>query len=347
MSKDCDDVKRIIYVFLIFLFCVTTVTFLVNVNQNKEYINYTEETSLNYSVCLKEETYYENKCQPMGRSYVTNHIENILIDFGYEFNIDYEDDYNYEYTLDAIMTVYDRNNKGYILDTKTENLLSAQTGEISNKKGFVLKRNIEINYQKYNDWATSFKSSSNVSIDGDLKILFSVKTTNSSSVKVETKTELVIPLLESTITLSANGQKDNNKTNRIEIDTKNSSNYNFILSAISIIMVCIFTSLLALDILSERKKYSLYERKIKSLLKNYDRMIVSSNGLVKIDEKDYLEIIDVNRFKELVDIADRSLKLITWTEIKHNNGLTVSWFSIEDGKRLYRIIYNSSDTEFK
>lgn len=234
--------------------------------------------------------------------------------------------------------------------TKTVNLLEEKELELNSKNTFTINENLKINYKEYNDLVKSFQSSYNLIANSNLKILLHIKTIGKTAefnkpFEVKNEMTLTIPLTENTISINMDYRDIDNRAEIVKDDGKfGLTDY---LKYISYILVIIMIILIIADLVKNKQTEPLYNKTIKNKLKNYDRMIVSSDGSVKIDEYNYEEIVDVLSFKELVDVAERLTKLITWTEIDYSEDLTVSWFTVEDNKRLYRIIYKSTDTQFK
>jgi hypothetical protein len=318
-----------------------------------ELLNYEEKSTVDYKVCLKENEFFEEECQDKGMGYIASAINYIDVDFDYKLLTNNLVNFNYNYYIEGIVKVIDANDKSNILFTKKVEILEKQTGIDSNRELNRIIKNVKIDYEEYNNLVKSFKNTYNVPIESNLKLTLYVSndimhTKTNKEIKTNNKIELTIPLTEKTIKVTMDSKEGTEKQEillsdeTLKIDEKKMS-----LGILSSIISIILLGSIVKTILKLENEKTEYEKYVSNKLKNYNRMIVSAKANVKLEEKDYEEIIDVTTFEELVDVADRLMKLIVWTEVKHKNKLIVSWFTVEDGRRLYRIIYKSSDKEFK
>lgn len=87
--------RIILFVILSIVFAMLAGFFTVypKINNKKHLISYVEKSELNYQVCLNENSYYEEKCQPKGRGYIASAIDYVDVFFNYNFNASKELDY--------------------------------------------------------------------------------------------------------------------------------------------------------------------------------------------------------------------------------------------------------------
>jgi len=316
-------------------------------------VGYREQSSINYKVCLKENEFYEEKCQEQGMGYIASAIEYIDINLDYSFFLTNKLNHNYEYYIDGIVTVVDKNDSANVLFTKKVELTSLKKLNLNDSDSFSIGEKLIIDYAEYNDLVKSFRNTFNVSIESNLKIVLGVRSVSrygeyEKTIDTNSTMEMTIPLTENTIKINMNHKETNSEDEVTFGKNEMKINYLNILIGLTSLLVSLLLVIKVIRILIRRQKNKTgYEKFIEQKLKNYNRMVVSAKESIKIEEKNYIEIIDVEDFEELVDIADRLLKLIVWTEVEHSNKLIVSWFTIEDGKRLYRTIYKSTDENFK
>jgi len=343
-------------IILIFTLVITIILLVTSKKETKlETLFYEEKSNLDYKVCLKENNFYDEPCQRKGMSYIASAIDYIDIDFNYNFKMNKNVDYEYEYYIEGTIIISEKGNPKKILLEKPVELLKSKTNTINSRDVFAIIENLKINYDEYNTLVNSFRANYSVNIDSSLKIILKINTNSkyekfNNPIKTTSEMEISIPLTESTVYVSMN-YKEANSSDKI---TKNSNEldinyFNLTLSAISALISGYLIITIIANKVRDYNNMSPYEKYIKRILKNYDRWIITAiaSKTDKIEEEDYDKIIDVESFQELIDEADRAGKTILWTEIKHSDKLTVSWFTIEDGKRLYRKIYNSTDTELK
>ena len=356
MNKKRKMKETVKYATLIFIFIILAATsFFASVRLTTlETLSYIETSEINYEVCLRENRFYEETCQPKGMSYIASAIDYVNVEFNYTFQTNKRVDFEYAYSIDGIITITERHNPENILFTRTVNLLEATANIEENVNLININENLTIDYSEYNDLVKQFMSEYNLLADSNLRLVLRTDIEGTyrnfdEPIHTDSSMELIIPLTESTIQITMD-HTEVNQSEQITRDTNNSL-LNTILFALGIILsltALIYVGLLLMYFKKQNDKKSDYEKFIGNKLKNLDRMIVSAKVDTRLDEKDYEEVIDVEDFSELVDIADRLVKLITWTETKYpKKDETVSWFTVADEKRLYRKIYKSTDKEFK
>jgi len=350
-EKKVEIKKMFVFILLIPLFLILAFYLFIASNKTKTLgtLFYTEKSDIDYQVCLKENSFFEKKCQPKGMGYIASAIDYIDISFNYNFELNQNVDFDYEYYVDGIITLTDKSDSNNILFTKTIKLLDTTKKSENSIDGFQISEKFKIDYNEYNSLVRAFKTQYSVSVDSNLKLKLYVKTLGGNEkfqdqIKSNGEMELTIPLTENTININMN-YKDINKSDVFVAKSKK-----MIINTIYFIASIAFAGLSVITIIlfgvylnSRENNKSEYEKFVENKLKNLNRMIVSARENSKIEETDYDEIVDVRNFSELVDIADRITEVITWTEVIHNNDLKVSWFTVPNEKRLYRIIYKSTD----
>ena len=86
---------------------------------------------------------------------------------------------------------------------------------------------------------------------------------------------------------------------------------------------------------------SAYDKYINKILKEYDRLIAESSTLLSVEEK---EIININKFTELLDIHDNLQKPIMYYEEKPHE---LSYFYISHDNVIYLYEVDSSTIDEK
>lgn len=373
----------ILQVIAISIFLMATVLLLIGYQklETATTLTYKETGTLDYKVCLKENEYFEEECLNKGMNYVANLIDYLNIYFNYNFETDSKVDYDYNYSINGVVTVYEKNNPGNIIFEKKINFVgptiktAEKTGEIN------IAERLEVNYDDYNDLVRQFKTKYNVLADSYLKITLNVNTTVKSNnfaknVKKNNIMEITIPLTENQINIAMDSNEINYTETIKEISTKDLINYICLIGGIitGIITVLLIIYLLSFIIRGSRNKTP-YLRFVDKIKKEYDYIVI--NAKPTIEEDIYDEIIDVDSFQELLDLTNNTDKKIIWTEKTHKKNQTgverwiyilnesneyrknhnleplthpeeiteqiVSWFTIREDKRLYRYVVKSTD----
>ena len=109
-----------------------------------------------------------------------------------------------------------------------------------------------------------------------------------------------------------------------------------------IIMLSLVTMIKAMRNIGKLyKKKSAYRKYINKILKEYDRLIAESSTLLSFDNK---EIININKFSELLDIHDNLQLPVMYYEAKENK---TSYFYISHERIIYLFTINADDLNSK
>lgn len=341
-------VPRIVFMILSIIILIILFRIFLNnaINFKKENkLTYNSNSNIDYKVYLKDNNYYDASYLESGRQYITDIIDYIDVDFNYDLNISDDSDVEYKYYIMSNLLITERGSKEQILYDKKEILLEQQVIKKSDLKKINIFENIKIDYDKYNDLVTSFKSRYILSVDSRLLITLHVdvvgKNKNISDIINDYQDiDINIPLSEQTIQIQTDYDDNGNDivlTNYTEAKIINI--IYFILSLISVISMVVLVMLFMEFLNKIMVKTTTYTKKIKKILKEYDQAIVI---LKKVPDVKDLNIIEVSSFEELLDARANLDKPILLIELNKNQK---SWFIILDGNIMYRFILKASDLE--
>ena len=319
----------IIFVFaLLIIFIVYLFKILNFVANNKDI--YSENSSSNYSVCLKENNYYEEECLGEDRQYVSNIVENIPYIFTYNAFYDKKIKKDIKYSVDAHLKIYSQDNQSQVLYEKKFVLMDDNIYSDTNTV-FTVSNSVVIPFKDYNNIVTSYSNDYSILTDSEVLINFYVNDNVYSS--------LSIPLGKQSFIIS---KSDTSNSYAIDRDLKSSitATVRFYITVLLIsgIGFIVFILLLARFLLKYRKKndeYSKYKSSLHSILKNYDRIIVEVKNIdnLLIGKN----IIKVESFLELVDVRDTLDKPIM--HVKINN--IKDAFYVDDHDKVYSFVMKS------
>ena len=184
----------------------------------------------------------------------------------------------------------------------------------------------------------SFKKEYALSVNSKLVLTFNIDVTGKSPAlkedfKKSSKLVIAIPMSEQTINIGID-TSDINNSGTIE------KNYMSQIKKPVALVLGIIVGLLSLallyiviyNFLTNRSKTDVYKATIKSILREYDRAIVSSKTADTIDESKY-NVIEVPRIEELLDAHDSTGKPILYNEDTEND---ISTFIIVSDEILYK-----------
>ncbi len=308
-------------------------------------ITYTEKETIDYKVYLKENDFYTEKYLPKDRAYIASLIDYIDIDLSYLFNIARSTtmDANYKVMAELVIENANGSKKYYekeytIIDSKNKKLEGASDLEIAEK--------VKIGYDYYNELANKFRSSYGVDTNSYLRIYMALdKETDPSlnySIKESTKVNnIVIPLSQRAIEIEINSSS-NSSTKFVTPKPiiKVNSPYllgeilSFLIAALALIKVIKY-------IVMTIKKVTPYDKYVNKILKDYDRLIVEIQTNINLNN---YNVIEVNRFNELLDVRDNIKMPINYYNItKHEKGI----FYIKNNDDIYLLTLKNVDLKNK
>ena len=300
-------------------------------------IGYNEVGNIDYKVFLKENNYYKEQYLGKDMQYVASIIKNVVPTFTYEMHSEEKMEYTYNYKVSADLIISDPNDNNKVL-YKRPSLLVKDTKEKVTGGSFRVDQDVSINYDEYNNYVNAFKKEYALSVNSKLVLTFNIDVTGKSPAlkedfKKSSKLVIAIPMSEQTINIGID-TSDINNSGTIE------RNYMSQIKKPVALVLGIIVGLLSLallyiviyNFLTNRSKTDVYKATIKSILREYDRAIVSSKTADTIDESKY-NVIEVPRIEELLDAHDSTGKPILYNEDTENN---ISTFIIVSDEILYK-----------
>ena len=328
---------RMLTFIVIFVICILLSLFFINKSifiQDEKNIFYEEHGTPNYKVFLKNNDYYEKKYLDEGMSYIASIIDYISIDYNYNFKSDVLLNGEYSYKIVADLEIVNADNKS-LFYTKKYDLLDEKKFEINNEKEYSIKEKVKIDYEHYNSLANNFKSSYGVDTESRLKVYMELSrkidedSGYNSKMNGTGKINLVIPLSEKAINIETETLKiENINFILTPSDYKVDDIKYLILSLLFLILAVASFFIMVKSIWTIQYKSSDYDKKLKKILKQYDRLIVNTNTMPDFENSN---ITKVDSFFELLDARDNLHRPIFYYEVtphqkcyffvKHDNDL--------------------------
>lgn len=300
-------------------------------------IGYNEVGNIDYKVFLKENNYYQEQYLGKDMQYVASIIKNVVPTFTYEMHSEEEMEYTYNYKVSADLIISDPNDNNKVL-YKRPSILVKDTKEKVTGGSFRVDQDVSINYDEYNNYVNAFKKEYALSVNSKLVLTFNIDVTGKSPLlkedfKKSSKLVIAIPMSEQTINIGID-TSDINNSGTLE------RNYMSQIKKPVALVLGVIVGLLSLallyiviyNFLTNRSKTDIYKATIKSILREYDRAIVSSKTADTIDESKY-NVIEVPRIEELLDAHDSTGKPILYNEDTEND---ISTFIIVSDEILYK-----------
>lgn len=309
-------------------------------------VGYNEVGNVNYKVFLKENNYYTEGYLGSDMQYIASLIDTVNTSFVYEMHSQEKMEYTYKYNIKADLIITDPNDNNKIL-YKKNSVLVDDTEEKVNQASFRIAKDIDINYDEYNNYVNAFKKEYALSVKSRLVITMEVVVNGKSDVLKEdfnktNKLVIAIPMSEQTINIGIDTSDIDNsgvlEKNYLSLIKKPLS---LVLGIIVLILNLCLLYVSLYTVLSNRNKKDLYESMIKGIIREYDRAIVTSKSVDAIDFNNY-RVIDVASIEELLDAHDSTEEPILYSEVVPDKE---SIFIIINDDILYRFVVNRKELE--
>ena len=327
---------RIISMVIIVLILFASACYLIleTINFGKsEVVNYSETSSVNYKVCLKDNNYYDNNCLSEDMQYVSTLTDSIVASFNYSVELDSEINYTLGYHVIATTKIHDKNDPSKVL-YKSEDILVDRT-DVSNKSSEIsFDTNVDLEFKKYSDYVTEYNKKYFLNADADVEVALYLDEVDETR-KVAS---IVVPLTSQTYSIT----KDtiSNLNEMVEVDMNTWNEYNSVCAVVATVLILISlfllykTTCLVVKVTAKKNKYQV---KLSHILREYDRIIVvAKDGYESNVEK---KVVKVASFYELLDARDVLEKPIIYSRIND----VKSEFIVEDDDKLFKYVLKESD----
>lgn len=325
-KKKLLEKKLVIFLVCFMIFIGGGIWFIVSSFDilHEKSITYEESSKVGYSVCLNDNEFYDDKCLNENMSYIASLINNIKLDFNYNFNVsdkDIKGKFSYEVLGKLVIANKDDDSKYF---EKGYTLVSKNSDGVTNSDGkYVINRDIDINYDYYNSLSNKFRAEYGVEADSYLDVYFVVYNDMDKAYNLPSSglTSIRIPLSEKAIRINMDAHELNsNGDNVISNISFDIGNWIYLFIGIILIVLSLFCMVRVLRICSIlKKKKSPYDKKLGSIMKTYDRLIANTSTLPNM--KDY-NVLRIDSFEELVDVRD-------------NLHLPIMYYNVTDHKKCH------------
>ena len=333
-KKSHLTLKLILYLLIFFIFLSFSLYYASKILEKDVItpIKYSEKGTVDYKVYLNDNSFYNEKYLDMNKSYVASLIKYIDVNYNYLFNISEKSLIDFDYKIIGELVIENSNGTSRYLE-KEYTLLDTVKKKIVDETSLSVKENIKIDYAFYNQLANSFRATYGVDTNSYLNVYMDVNANSDAKInykiKENNKIPLRIPLSEKAIEINLNVANQNIVKQVIPEEKIVLNNKYLIIELLFLIPTCVIAIILIRLISNSMRKYTAYDKYIKKILKQYDRLIVETSSEPKM--KDY-HIIELNKFVELIDAHDNLQLPILYTNIKeHEEGI----FYIINSKDLY------------
>lgn len=274
-----------------------------------QYIEYTENSGIDYKVQYKENDFFESEWIDKDQSYISSLINTISADFTYAIDINSNNmDLKYTYWIDAKLSITNKNG-GAAYYTVEDNILPMKSALFKKASEANIKENVPIDYVKYDQIARSFIGTYDLKdATSILSVTLFVETECSNQsftneCKNTYSTSLNIPIAEDTFTIHSTQSSPSNEVKSFEYQgfvSRIVFGMLILAIAVSVVAVLLFIGLLIFLHLTKNEDIT-YAAKIRKILSAYGSFIQRIEG--EFDSEGY-QIVMIKTFNEMLGIRD-------------------------------------------
>lgn len=302
---------RFIISLLVFMVLLTTslILIIMSISKiNEQTVDYKESSKIDYNVILKDDSFYDSKYfkeTNKPKIYISSLIKNIDTTFDYNFGVSENSNIQFKYNVVAKLVILNADSTKVFYDDVLE-LITEKQIMLANDKRVNIHETIDLDYEYYNNIANTFRQNYGLNTTSYLEVLINVSSKNLDNnydLDDTYSRSIKIPLAQQEVDISV---ADDNSSNVHKVVVKNKllvSNRLFIsigIIALVIAVVCLI-KIVNMILKVYTPKLSKYDRYIKKILKEYDRLIVNTTTAPNITD---FRIVRINSFAELLDVHD-------------------------------------------
>ena len=286
--------------------------------QKEQNVFYKESGSPNYKIYLKDNNYYKQNYLDKDMSYIANLIDYILIDYNYKFISDTELNGEYYYKIVADLQIKNPKNNS-LFYVERYDLSEEKLFPLKNEKEYVINETVDINYENYNAIANNFEATYGVDTESNLTVSLELHRKidgtldSNSDINSDDKINLIIPLSEKTINLKTEPLPMKNKNIKISLNQYKIDDIKYLICALLFLgfslTIFIYITKKAMSL---RPKVNSYDKTLRKILRQYDRLIVNVNTMPNFSKSNTIE---VDSFYELLDAKDSIHNAIFYYEV--------------------------------
>lgn len=310
-------------------------SFLIYDRMNRTYyIEYTENSRIDYTIRYKENDYFEEDTIGPGKEYITSLIDGMTAVFSYDMNMGVTNvGFDYSYTIEATLLVADKDS-GNPYYTHTDVLLPYSHMSTARSRGVSVGEPIEIDFVGYNKTANDFIKTYNLkNASATLIVKMSVEvisTSNQFQQQNENSysTALNIPLAEETFSIFTTASSPAGETKAVAFKGSAGREIFYIVGIITGILAVIQAIVLVVYTHMTKNEDITYAARVRKILRSYGSFIQRMDG--EFDSEGY-QIVMIRSFTEMLGIRDTLQAPVLMTE---NSDETMTQFLIPTNTKL-------------
>lgn len=344
--------KQWVRVFLLIIVLAAIIASIVTIvkglnpkqSESEKLYSYNYTSNLNYKVYLKNNQFFTTPYIGMNKQYIASLIDHIDVDAVYNFQSTEELDYSYNYEIVATAKGLYQNAEGQDVEVWSKSYpIANQANQSGSGKAFTINKNVQLNYNEYNDIMTDFRNQFGLSIDA--RVDLSMKINVNAGLKGATEKDLdatntmtlEIPLLQQTVNIKPNYVNTGGDTVYKNANEKTEINVALVsVGAVALVILLFVFKALVKSLLAVTRK-SEYVLALNKILKEYADIIAETHNMPDLDKYD---VINIKNFNDLVDVEEELHSPILCFEVKEN---VESVFVIVNNETAYKFTLRESD----
>lgn len=295
--------------------------------------SYENKGNISYNVFLKPNILYNDNSMEEGNVYLTEFVDYINAIFNYEFKGEKEADIKGSYDITAVAEGYIGEKETYKTIWKKEFKLLPKTNFESKDKDLVIKKEVPIKYEEYNNFAKQVIQDSKFGLQVKLLVSMNVNLkadTGKGIIEEKMSPTMIIPLNTNFFEVTGELSKDKpgviegTKKIKLPVNKKKVIIYSFLLTILTaaLLFLILFTSAFAAD--------DPFIKSLNKIFKNYgDRLVALNDDAAVLNEN----ISNVKSMEDLVKVSDEIGRPIVY---KHSYSLKdINEFYVFDSNQSY------------
>lgn len=269
------------------------------------YVNYTEDSNLNYKVIYKDNNFFNDGIQTANNKYIASLIDYVKADFKYSISfLEKNINYSYKYKIVANVKVLDNEDKEKIYE---ENDVIFESGMIKGSGTTNIDKSVDIDYNKYNDLINNFTNTYSLK-DADSKLnvsmyieLNSYGNNGIEEVNKKAVVSLSMPLTKRTTGIDLSNELTKSKDRKILIKSTTDYSHLLVIGIMGVVFSLIEIGVLIFYRKKTRTIKNIYEREIKKLQNTYQGYVQKISSKYEIGAS---QVIKVESFNDMLEIKD-------------------------------------------
>lgn len=306
--------KLMLSIILCLIVIVTGVIFIfASFSPSSTFSDYLYSYKLNknadYTIGINRNNFYSSETLEPNKTYISDMVKQVKVNFKSDYKINTNSNfyYNYKITNTVYVKYANTSNSNDNILWSRENILKESSLQTStNQTAFDIDDSVNINYQEYRVLAQNFKSTYNIPVEAYMELrlvlYYDVEIEKTGEAKQQQSIIcLKIPLLQDVFTVEEKYQKHESETFIKNGSVKSSVNMPKIIIGIVLI---IGTLMVLLYYIRNEMKHNVkneYKVALNRILKSYGDIVAE---VVSPIETDYMKIVEVKNFEQLLDIEE-------------------------------------------